>query len=266
MATIGFVGAGNMAEAILSGILKNGFYAPQDVTMSDPAGERLERLKTKYGVAVTGDNDEVGQNCDVVVLAIKPQMASAVLTPMKTGNKGQLFISILAGMTTLKIEKFFSEKIKLVRAMPNTPLMVGRGCTALCTGASAGDEEMAVAKGIFGSAGFAFEAQEKQMDLITAISGSGPAYFYMIFEAIADAGVYSGLPRDLALSLAVCTAEGAARMVTETGTSPADLKAMVTSPGGTTIAAIKTLEEHGIRAAFMDAVDQAIAKASELDT
>ncbi len=149
--------------------------------------------------------------------------------------------------------------------MPNTPLMVGKGCTALCAGASAGREEVETAEKIFGSAGFVLEIQEKQMDLVSAVSGCGPAYFYTVFEALADAGVYIGLPRDVALMLAATTAEGAARMVLETKSSPADLKAMVTSPGGTTIAAVKALEEYCVRAAFMEAVERAVAKAMELD-
>lgn len=264
MSTLGFIGAGNMAEAILGGVLRAGLYQPRDVTMSDPVETRLKYLQEKYNVNTTTSNDMVVNTCETVVLAIKPQMTSAVLSVIKAGSV-QRFISILAGTPTIKLERFFTEKTRFVRAAPNTPLMSGQGITAICGGAYATQDDLAVAKKIFSAAGHVIEANEKQMDMIMAISGCGPAYFFLIFEALADAGVNIGLSRDLALQLAAHTAAGAAKMVIDTGRSPAVLKDMVTSPGGTTIAALKILEEKGVRAAMMNAIDAAMARTAELD-
>ncbi len=265
MFNIGFIGAGNMAEALLKGILSDGSYGGAQIIMSDPRESRLAELNKKYGVAVTVNNDEVAASSETVILAVKPQVASQVLGALKSGANEPLYISILAGLTTLKLEKMFPGKVRLVRAMPNTPALVMKGSTALCRGSFATDGDMVLAEGVFRRAGGVITLRENLMDAAMGISGCGPAYFYMIIEALSDAGVRAGLSREDAVTLAAQTALGSAHMVLETDMHPAALKDMVTSPGGTTIEAVKVLEERGVRAAMISAVEAAIRRSKELE-
>lgn len=249
-----------MAEALLKGMLRH----THNIIMSDPRKDRLEELNKKYGVSVTDNNDEVAASSEVVIFAVKPQ-AAQLLGALNPGTAEPLYISILAGVATVTLEKIFGEKkIRLVRAMPNTPAFVMKGITLLCRGSYASGDDIRLAGEIFGYAGSVITINEGLIDAATGVSGCGPAYFYIIMEALADAGVRAGLKREDALLLAAHTASGAAQMVLETGLHPAALKDMVTSPGGATIEAVKTLEDKGIRGIMMDAVDAAVKRTQKL--
>ncbi|MDR2883586.1 MAG: pyrroline-5-carboxylate reductase [Deferribacteraceae bacterium] len=255
---LGFIGAGNMAQAIVKGILKSGFYPASDIIMSATSERTID------GVRVTTNNDEVIALSDTVIISVKPQMAAAVLSKLKVSTPSPLFISVMAGLTTDKVESFFSNKICLVRAMPNTPAQVQMGCTVLSKGTHADDEDMTMATRIFECVGTVTVVKEGLIDAASAISGCGPAYFYMIIEALSDAGVKAGLPRKEALKLATQTALGSAQMIIDSGKHPAELKDMVTSPAGTTIAALSVLEDYSVRAAFINAVEAAVERSKEL--
>jgi len=260
MYKIGFIGSGNMAEALLKGLL---CLKPQ-ILMSDPKTDRLAELQKKYHVSVTTDNNEVVAFSDIVILAVKPQMATEVVTALNSKSNEPLYISILAGVTTRTLEKIFQRNVRLIRAMPNTPALVMKGLTLLSRGSFASDEDMRLAEELFRCAGSIITLNENLIDAATGISGCGPAYFYLIMEALGDAGVKAGLGRDDALVLAAQTALGAAQMVLETGKHPAVLKDMVTSPGGATIEAVKVLEEKGVRGAVLCAVEAAIKRTKEM--
>ncbi|MDR2870262.1 MAG: pyrroline-5-carboxylate reductase [Deferribacteraceae bacterium] len=260
---IGFIGAGNMATAIAKGMIGSGGYAAADIIMSDPAEDKLAVLSRDLGVKTTTDNSVIVATCDLVILAVKPQMAAAALHRL-TPTPTTLFVSILAGISTQSLAAMLPPNTRIVRVMPNTPLLVSQGMSALCAGEYATDDDMAAVKAIFDCAGKTVLVNESQIDAIGAISGCGPAYFFMILEALSDAGVRAGLPRPLALELATQTAIGSAVMVAETGKHPAALKDMVTSPAGTTIEAVNVLESYAVRAAFMEAVDAAIEKTKRL--
>jgi pyrroline-5-carboxylate reductase len=261
---LGFIGAGNMASALVRGILKSGFCEPQEIIMSATSDWTRARVAENYGVKVTADNNEVVTLSDTVIIAVKPQVVPTVLENLRVSVPSPLFISVVAGLSTAKLESFFANKVCLVRAMPNTPAQVQQGCTVLCKGTYADDEDMVAAMRIFESVGMVSTLPEELLDAASAISGCGPAYFYMIIEALSDAGVKAGLPRAQALKLATQTAIGSSQMIFSTGKHPAELKDMVTSPAGTTIAALSVLEECGVRGAFINAVEAAVKRAKEL--
>jgi pyrroline-5-carboxylate reductase len=267
MAKISFIGAGNMATAICAGMLKSGKYKSTDITMSDPDATKLAELHNKYGVATTTDNNAAVANADIVILAIKPQMAKKVLNKLTLDNS-QIVVSIMAGVATdtilSAIPKADKLNLRIVRVMPNTPLLVSQGMSALCAGKYAINDDVATAQAIFDCAGKTMVVAESQLDAIGAISGCGPAYFFLILEALSDAGVKMGLPRAMALELATQTALGSATMVQQTGTHPAALKDMVTSPGGTTIAAVSVLEDYAVRSALIEAVEAAVEKTKRI--
>jgi pyrroline-5-carboxylate reductase len=261
---IGFIGGGNMAEAFIKGLLKGG-YASTNLWVAEPAAARRSVLTNTYGVATTDDNLAVVSNCNIIVLAIKPQIAApvvAALAPAFSAEK--LLISILAGVSTSTLEDLLGRSSRVVRAMPNTPALVGFGATGLCRGRYAGEADLVLAQQLFTTFGIACLVSEEQIDAVTGLSGSGPAYIFTIIEALADGGVQEGLPRDIALALATQTVLGAAQLVSESNEHPALLRDKVCSPGGTTIAAIKTLEEQGLRAALMAAVAAAANRSREL--
>lgn len=261
---IGFIGGGNMAEAIIRGLLRGAFPAA-GIVVSEPGAERRRLLQEQFGVTLAADNLEVARGCGLVVLAVKPQIAAEVLSGIGAAFAGdKLLISILAGVATATIEDFFDGAPRVVRAMPNTPALVGAGATALCPGRFAGVDDLLVARHLFEAVGSVQVVGEAQMDAVTGLSGSGPAYVFTIIEALADGGVQEGLPRDTALALAVQTVLGAARLVQESGEHPAVLRDKVCSPGGTTIAGLKALEEKGLRAALMEAVGSAARRSREL--
>ena len=261
---IGFIGGGNMAEALIKGLHAGGFPAG-DITVADPVAERRTYLSERYGVTVTADNGTPCADCHVVILAIKPQMAPQVLGGVADSlSPGKLVISIMAGVTTGAIEAAVAQGVKVVRVMPNTPALVLEGASAMAAGRSAGDEELALTRHIFELVGKAWRVDERLMDAVTGLSGSGPAYVFTFIEALADAGVKNGLPRDVAAGLAAQTVFGASKLLLETREHPALLREKVTSPGGTTIAGLQTLETGGFRGTVMQSVDAATARSREL--
>ena len=210
---IGFIGGGNMAEAMLKGLLSGTFPADQ-VLVAEPDEARGRLMESRYGIQVVTENLEVVKACELVVLAVKPQIAEEVLTGIAGAfSSKNLLISILAGVSTAVLESYFDGSPRIVRAMPNTPALVGAGATALCAGQYTGADDMLTARHLFEATGSVYVVSEAQMDAVTGLSGSGPAYVFTIIEALADGGVQEGLPRDIALALAVQTLLGAARLV-----------------------------------------------------
>ncbi len=260
---IGFIGGGNMAEAIIKGLLAGGVQAGA-IMVAEPISLRRSFLSSEYSV-LTDDNLDVARQADIIILAVKPQVAASVLTslePAITSNK--LIISIMAGISTGFIEETLTNGVRVVRSMPNTPALIQAAATAVCPGRKATDQDIEVAREIFSLVGTVVTVPEKQMDAVTGLSGSGPAYVFTFIEALSDAGVKNGLQRDVALQLAVQTVLGAARMMAESTEHPAQLRDKVTSPGGTTIAALHALEKDGFRGVVMDAVDAACKRSKEL--
>ncbi|MGB9804739.1 pyrroline-5-carboxylate reductase [Desulfofundulus sp.] len=263
---IGCLGGGAMAQALLTGLIKSGIQ-PQNLYVSDTCRERLEFLHRELGVHTREDNRALVKETDVVILAVKPQAVQEVL--QETGvlfQPQQTLISIAAGITTQFIESFLAQPVPVVRVMPNTPCLLGSGASALCLGTNAASRDRDRAMAIFSAVGRAVEVPEGLMDAVTGLSGSGPAYMYVILEALADAGVRVGLPRDVALLLSAQTMLGAARMVLETGEHPGRLKNMVTTPGGTAIAGVFALEEGGLRVTLMRAVEEATRRSREMSS
>ncbi|KKM12253.1 hypothetical protein SY88_03565 [Clostridiales bacterium PH28_bin88] len=262
---LGFIGAGAMAEALISGVLRAGLMGPERISASDVAPARLQLMKERYHIQTLADNGSVVRQNQVVVLAIKPQVLREVLSPLVPFfGPEHLVISIAAGINLADLEGILNEGVPVVRVVPNTPCLVGEGVSALALGRWATRKHQEVAEVLLGSVGPTFTLPEGYMDAVTALSGSGPAYVYLVVEALTDAGVRVGLPRDIASVLATQTVLGAAKMVKETRRHPAELKDMVTSPGGTTIAGLHALEAGGVRATLMNAVVAARDRAREL--
>lgn len=261
---IGFIGGGNMAEAIIKGLLAGGMAADA-LEVSDPSPERRALIASTYGVKTNTDNVSLMDTCDVVVLAVKPQVCKPVLEELtRSPLGGKTFISIMAGIRTDAMETSLGGNAAVIRVMPNTPALVLEGASALCSGKNATTEDLALAVEMFGMVGKTATVTEGLMDAVTGLSGSGPAYVFSFIESLADAGVKNGLPRDTALKLASQTVFGAAKLLLETGEHPAVLRDKVTSPGGTTIAGLHAMEERGFRSAVMAAVDKATARSKEL--
>lgn len=262
--SIGFIGGGNMAEAFVKGLIHGG-YPAADISVAEPNAERRNHVAECFGVYVTSDNRELVTRSEIVVLAIKPQIVKPVLAGIaSTYTADKLVISILAGVPTTTLEELLGGSPRVVRAMPNTPALVGEGAAAICGGAYATDEDLELARHLFETVGVVQVVAEEQLDAVTGLSGSGPAYVYTVIEALADGGVQEGLRRDVAQALAAQTVLGAARLLKETGQHPALLRDQVCSPGGTTIAAVKVLEERGLRATLMEAVSAATRRSREL--
>ena len=262
---IGFIGAGNMAEALIRGLVRGNHIQASRVVASGPRRERLDELQTAYGIDVTTVNAEVAQRCNLVVLSVKPQILDKVLR--EVGDKlasGTLVISIAAGVDTATIEQAVADGVRVVRAMPNTPALVGAGATAISAGKHAGEADLATARAMFDAVGITVELDETHLDAVTGLSGSGPAYIFLILEALADAGVKVGLARRNAQRLAAQTVMGSAKMLLDLDEHPGVLKDMVTSPGGTAIAGLHTLEEGGLRTTLINAVETATKRAREL--
>ncbi len=254
-----------MATALVEGMIRAGLAEPGSITASDPSPAARAALAGSSGVVVVESNPEVACQCDVIVLAVKPQtMAQALegLRPAVTSD--HLIVSVAAGTTIATIAGCLGRECRVIRVMSNTPALVGQGASAyaLCAGATARDE--ALVKSLLEGVGVAVAVPESLLDAVTGLSGSGPAFVYLMIEALSDGGVRAGLPRDVATLLASQTVLGAARMVRETGLHPGVLKDQVASPGGTTIAGLHALEQAGVRGAFMDAVLAAARRAAEL--
>lgn len=262
--TVGFLGGGNMAEALLRGLLDKG-WTGSSLWVTDPRQDRLEELRQRWQVTTVESNSQLVERCDTVVLAVKPQQAQEVLPPIAdVFTPDKRLLSVLAGVATKTLEGYLHNKPRVVRAMPNTPSLVGAGAAALCPGRYATPEDLQVAESILGAVGIVRRVKEAQMDAVTGVSGSGPAYIYSIIESLTLGGVAEGLDRQDALALATQTVLGAGRMVQETGESPAVLRDRVCSPAGTTVNGVKALEERGLRYTMMSAVEVAAARSREL--
>lgn len=262
--TVGFIGTGNMAEALIRGLLRAEVAAAGQVVGSEPRADRRQELNTKYGITLTGDNLEVARKSDILVLAVKPQVMSKVLDEIAPHvHANALVISIAAGIPLSVIEAKLP-KARVVRTMPNTPALVGAGATAIAAGGHATDTDVEAARRIFASVGLTVILEEAQMDAVTGLSGSGPAYIFLVIEALSDAGVKVGLSRYNAQALAAQTVLGSAQLLLETGEHPGRLKDMVTSPGGTAIAGLHTLEQGGLRTTLINAVEAATRRSKEL--
>lgn len=267
--SIGFLGAGNMAEALIKGTLKAGLLQPKDILASDAKRERLKELKEKYKISTYPRNTEVALKADIIVLAVKPQVVREVLdevAPMVDESK--LVISVAAGVPLSVLSSLLGQgknkRPRIVRAMPNTPALVQQGATALAAGDNASEGDLKTALNIFNSVGKTVVVAEALMDAVTGLSGSGPAYICAMVEALSDAGVKMGLSREVSYKLSLQTLLGAARLLEETGKQPSELKEMVTSPGGTTIFGLHALEKGKFKDTIMNAVESATARAREL--
>lgn len=262
--TIGFIGGGNMAEALIKGLLAGGTPAT-GLIVAEPHAGRRTFLAEHYGVKCAEENSAVVRGSDVIILAIKPQVADKVLRGIgTTATAGKFFISIMAGVKIAAIETAFPGEVRVVRVMPNTPALVLEASSAIAPGAYATAEDISLARCIFELVGKAWLVEEKLMDAVTGLSGSGPAYVLTFIEALSDAGVKNGLPRDIATGLAAQTVFGTAKLLLQTQEHPATLREKVTSPGGTTIAGLHALEREGFRGTIMNAVDAATARSREL--
>ena len=262
--SIGFIGAGNMAEAMIRGLLRGGHFVPSQITASGPREERMRELHDSYGIKATTDN-HASAKAQIVVLSVKPQILSRVLDEVaKSISAEALVISIAAGVPVATIQERLARGARVVRAMPNTPALVDAGATAIARGEHARDSDLDDAKRIFDAVGITVTLEESQLDAVTGLSGSGPAYVFLILEALSDAGVKVGLSRRTAQLLAAQTVLGSAKLLLETNEHPGRLKDMVTSPGGTAITGLHTLEEGGIRTTLMNAVEAATKRSKEL--
>lgn len=262
---LGFIGCGNMAQAMLKGILAKGLYDGSQVIVSRRNSLALEQIRTELSVETTTDNREVAEKADILFLAVKPFQFEQVITEIRdVVKKDVLIISIAAGQTTANIERLFGKDIKLVRTMPNTPALVLAGATGMCFNSHVSDEEKGQAVELFESFGVVAVVPESMIDVVIGVSGSSPAYVFMFIEAMADAAVADGMPRAQAYELAAQTVMGSAKMVLETGKHPGELKDMVCSPGGTTIEAVRVLEQKGMRSAVIEGQMACVKKAREL--
>jgi len=262
---IGFVGAGNMAEALIGGLLK-AEVAPRDVYASAPRQERVDELARRLGIQTTTSNREVCEKSKIVVLSVKPQILLSRVLPEVSGALGPdtLVISVASGITCDAIEASLPDNARVVRAMPNTPAQIGLGATAIAAGRHASEGDLKLASMIFDAVGLTVTVDEIQLDAVTGLSGSGPAYIFLILEALSDAGVKVGLSRRNAQRLAAQTVLGSAKLFLEGDLHPGQLKDMVTSPGGTAIAGLHTLEQGGLRTTLINAVEAATARARAL--
>jgi pyrroline-5-carboxylate reductase len=262
---LGFVGGGNMAAALVKGILHANVVPPENIIVSDVSEERLSKLASLHGIHTTTDNVALVRDVDVVVLAVKPQVIDKVLGGIgKHVRADQLVVSVAAGVPIVAMESWLPDGARVVRTMPNTPATVDAGATAIARGTHATNEDLDTARALFSAVGRVVTLDETLLDAVTGLSGSGPAYVMLMIEALADGGVKVGLHRDTALLLAAQTVYGSAKLLLETGEHPGRLKDMVTSPGGTAIAGLHTLESGGLRRTLIDAVEAATARAATL--
>ena len=265
MKKIGFIGAGNMAGAIIGGIIKSNLVESQNVIASAKTMTNLNKLKDEYNINVTLDAREVVKNSDIVFMAVKPNIFDGVLEGVKDLiGDGKIVVSIAAGKSISSMENIIGDDKKIIRTMPNTPALVNEGMSALCPNKNIEDEELKIVKGIFDSFGKSEVVGEYLIDSVIGVSGSSPAYVFMFIEAMADAAVVGGMPRKQAYNFAAQSVLGAAKMVIESGKHPGELKDMVCSPGGTTIEAVKVLENEGMRSSVINAVCACIEKSKEM--
>lgn len=262
---VGIIGGGQMAQAIIAGAINSGQFQAAEIWVSDPDARRLQFLKDTYGINGCADNKSTMECAQVIILAVKPQVVAGVLREIyQAVQHKQLIISLAAGITIKYLEDNLPSGTPVVRVMPNTPCLIGQGISVYALGAEVNEAEQAVTAKLLEALGESLCLPEAMMNAVTAISGSGPAYVYLFIEALIDAGVRIGLPRDIAKQLTLQTVLGATKMVAESGQHPAELRNAVTSPGGTTIAAIQAFEQSGFRASIFQAVMAAESRATEL--
>ena len=262
---IGFIGLGNMATAMIGGILGKGLYQRTDIIGSAKTPETAEKVAEKFGIETFTDNQKVVADADVIVLAVKPVFLPEVIAEIKESvNQDKLVISIAAGKSIEWLEAHFGKSLRLVRCMPNTPALVGEACTCVCVKPDTTEADSALVIRLMESFGKASVLPERLIDAFTGVAGSSPAYVFLFLEALADAAVCAGIPRAQAYEFAAQSVLGSAKLMLETGMHPAQLKDMVCSPGGTTIEAVKVLEEKGLRAAVIDAVCACVEKSKNL--
>ena len=262
---IAFIGAGNMASALIHGLSSSGVAVREQIVATDVRAEALAELHARHGIVTTPDNGAAASSADLLVLCVKPQVLPAVLSELR-GHVAEtaLVVSIAAGVPTAVIERGLGAGVRVVRAMPNTPALVLAGATAIAAGSAATADDLALARALFASVGVVEEVQEPLLDAVTGLSGSGPAYVFLLVEAMTQAGVQVGLSASTSAALAAQTVYGAAKLLHESGESPEALRRKVTSPGGTTQAGLERLAERGFADVLRDAVERATARAKEL--
>lgn len=262
---IGFIGCGNMGSAMISGMIDSGKVKPQDIMVTDKLLASRVNTQKKYGVEIASSNVELTMIADIIILAVKPQFYEEVLLEIKDALwADKILVSIAPGKTLVWLEEKLGKPAKLVRTMPNTPALVKEGMMGVCANAQVAKDELDFVCKLFNSFSKTEFVPEHLMDVVTAVSGSSPAYVFMFIEAMADAAVEGGMPRKQAYTFAAQAVLGSAKMVLETGMHPGELKDMVCSPAGTTIQAVRVLEEHGMRAAVMDAMKTCLDKSRNM--
>jgi pyrroline-5-carboxylate reductase len=264
MTRIAILGAGRIGESMLRGFLSSGWRAAADLTVTARSDERLAALRERYGVEATGDNAAAVAGAPLVIVAVKPQDMAALLREIAPAVSGQTILSVAAGITTKAIEVHLPAGARVVRAMPNAPALVHEGIAGVCKGSNATDEDLELAADALAHLGRVVRVAEADMDAITAVSGSGPAYFALLTEAMIEAGLLLGLSREVSTRLVVQTMFGSALLLRDEGMHPMELREAVTSPGGTTTRAIRELEASGVRAAFLSAISAAAERSREL--
>ena len=262
----GLIGCGKMGGALIRGAMQANALTPRDIVAYDAIPAALEDFTRSTGTTAATSLDDLVRQCDTLILCTKPGDVPQVLSTIAatTGSEPRLLLSVAAGVTLAALESSLPTSVRTVRSMPNTPALVGCGASAFCLGSRATRDDATRTRNILGAVGIALELPEKSMDAVTGLSGSGPAFVFLVIEALADGGVRAGLSRADALQLAAQTVLGSARMVLDTGLHPGELKDRVASPGGTTIEGIATLEQHGLRGALIDAVTAAARRSAEL--
>ena len=267
MTKIAVIGGGKIGEALIGGLL-SGDYDPTDIVVANRRPERSDELKERYGVTAVDDDATAVENADIAFLCVKPYDTLAVVESITDvidhNDTDTIMVSMAAGITLSSLEGIASAGTAIVRVMPNTPMLVGKGVNVIARGRFVSDEQLKTVSELLGLLGYTAEVKESQMDAATAVSGSGPAYFFLVLEAMTDAGVNLGLPRELAKELASQTALGASTMATQEGADPVQLRANVSSPGGTTSAATRALDENGLRTAFYRAMEACAKRSEEL--
>lgn len=262
---ITIIGGGKMGSIIAQGLITQKIVPAKDIVVTDIDAARLKYLHSSLKVKTSNNNEGAVKNSDIIILAVKPQNMAATLNEISAVvNKSKVVVSIAAGITTKFIEKLLGKGVRVVRVMPNTPALVGEGAAAVTAGSSAKTNDVKITRTIFNAVGISVEVKEKLMDAVTGLSGSGPAYFFLIIEALIEAGLQTGLSRSMAKQLATQTMLGAARLCMESDKEPAQLREMVTSPNGTTFAGLKIFEEKNIRGIIVAAVKAATKRSKEL--
>jgi pyrroline-5-carboxylate reductase len=262
---VSFIGCGNMAQAMIGGMVKSGVVLKEDITASASSNTNLDAVEEKYGIVTTLDNKAAAKLADVLILAVKPNIYPIVIEEIKNYIKEDtLIVTIAAGITMSFMEKALGKEAKVIRTMPNTPAMVGEGMSAVCYNSNVAEEELNLVLDLFKSFGKTEVIDEKLMDAIPAVSGSSPAYVFMFIEALADGAVRDGIPRSKAYKMAAQAVLGAAKMVLDTGMHPGTLKDNVCSPGGTTIEAVYALEKNNFRGTVIDAMKACTEKTKEM--